>query len=63
MGGMPNPISGRTEVYSWKKDQEGNIIGESPENKFNHACKALAYGLVDRFGFTNSKGQGEIKFF
>jgi len=62
-GGVPNPITGQTAVYSWKKDREGNIVGEVPEDKNNHATKALSYWLVDRFGHTESAGSGDIKFF
>ena len=32
-------------------DRDGNIVGESPEDKNNHGVKAVIYGLVDRFGY------------
>lgn len=52
MGGCPNPFDGQTKVYSWKQDKEGNVVGDVPEDKHNHACKALAYGMVTICGFT-----------
>jgi len=51
MGGCQNPLDGTTKLYKWHQDREGNIIGEIPEDRNNHACKALAYGLIDMFGF------------
>jgi len=51
-GGCPNPITNQTAVYRWKMDKDGSIVNETPEDKNNHAIKALAYGLVDLFGFS-----------
>jgi len=64
MGGCPNPIDGQTKVYKWKTDNDGNITNESPEDKNNHSCKALAYGIVSLFGFTTiEKRRPKIRFF
>jgi len=57
MGGCPNPLTGATAIYSWHTDNNGNVVGEAPEDKNNHASKALAYGIVDMFGFTERKSQ------
>ena len=48
---MPNPFDGQTRAYRWKTDRDGNIVGDTPEDKNNHGVKAVVYGLVDRFGY------------
>ena len=63
LGGCPSPVTKQTAVYSWKKDREGNIVGEVPEDKHNHAVKALAYWLVDSFGYSAAQRPAKIKFF
>jgi hypothetical protein len=63
LGGCPNPITNQSGVYTWKKDKDGQVIGETPEDKNNHACKAMAYGLVDLYGFMNLKKRPKIQFF
>jgi hypothetical protein len=50
-GALPNPFDGQTRAYRWKMDRDGNIVGETPEDKNNHGVKALIYGLVDKFGY------------
>ena len=55
LGGCPNPISGQTEVYQWKTAHDGTVVGKTPEDKNNHAVKAVIYGLVDKFGY--ARGQ------
>jgi hypothetical protein len=50
-GVVPSPFDGQTRAYRWKTDREGNIVGDTPEDKNNHGIKALVYGLVDRFGY------------
>jgi len=47
----PNPFDGQTKAYRWKTDREGNIVGDVPEDKYNHGIKAVIYGLIDRFGY------------
>lgn len=49
MGGCPNPIEGLGK-WLYKTDREGRVFSEVPDDKNNHACKAVIYGLVDRFG-------------
>lgn len=51
LGGCPNPDSGKTAVYEWRKDRDGNILGDVPDDKNNDAVKAVTYGLVDLLGF------------
>jgi len=63
-GGCPNPITNQTAVYRWKTDKEGNVVGEIPDDKNNHAIKALAYGIVNLFGFSSTVlTRPKIKFF
>ena len=65
LGGCPNPHTGQTAVYQWKTDREGHVAGEVPEDKNNHACKALAYGLVNLVGYSSARAPRKtpIKFF
>lgn len=63
LGGCENPLTGQTGVYQWKRDRGGNIIGEMPEDRNNHACKALAYGLVDLVGYSSAHRRAKIRFY
>lgn len=64
MGGCPSPIDGQTKVYSWKTDKEGNTVSEVPEDRHNHACKALAYGIIGMFGYSIAQlKKRKTKFF
>ena len=60
-GSAPNPFDGQTKAYRWKTDREGNIVGEVPEDKYNHAIKAVIYGLVDRFGYGYIENRDRIR--
>ena len=60
-GTSPNPFDGQTRAYRWKIDRDGNIVGEQPEDKNNHAVKALIYGLVDKFGYGHLGHKSFIK--
>ena len=51
-GAVPSPFDGQTRAYRWKTDREGNIVGETPDDKNNHGIKAVIYGLVSRFGYS-----------
>jgi len=51
---------GQDRPYRWKTDREGNIVGTTPEDKFNHGIKAVTYGIVDRYGFSTSKNRNKI---
>jgi hypothetical protein len=52
---------GQDRPYRWKTDREGNIVGTTPEDKFNHGIKAVTYGIVDRYGFSTSKKRDKIQ--
>jgi len=56
LGAYPNPFDGQTKVYSWKMDREGNVIGDEPDDRYNDGCKAIIYGLVERFGLVTTSG-------
>ena len=58
LGAYPSPFyeQPRWEVYSWKTDGEGNIQGNNPDDRFNDGCKAVIYGLVERFGLIVPEG-------
>ena len=60
-GSAPNPFDGQTKAYRWKTDREGNIVGEVPEDKYNHGVKAMIYGLVDSFGYGYIENRGRIR--
>jgi hypothetical protein len=59
-GAAPSPFDGQTRAYRWKIDRDGNIVGQSPEDKNNHGVKALIYGIVDRYGYGYVQGRGRI---
>ena len=61
LGAAPNPFDGQTRVYKWKTDRDGTIVGQSPEDKYNHGVKALIYGIVDRFGYGSIRNRESIK--
>ena len=60
-GAVPNPFTGQTQAYRWKMDRDGNIVGNVPEDKYNHGVKALIYGLVYHFGFSYASDRQKIK--
>ena len=60
-GAVPNPFDGQTRAYRWKVDRDGNIVGNTPEDKYNHGIKALIYGLVYHFGYSYAGGRQKIK--
>lgn len=49
-GGCHSPITGNREIYAYPV-KDGVVISETPEDKNNHAIKAMIYGIVDRFGY------------
>lgn len=63
MGACCNPIDKKVAAYKWRLDKAGNVIGEVPDDKNNHACKALAYGIIDLFGYSPAMRKAKIKFF
>ena len=63
-GAAPNPFTKEAAPYKWKEDRVGTIVGQQPEDKNNHAIKAVIYGLIDRFGYvTRKRGpQGDANY-
>jgi len=51
-GGCLNPETKQIAPYCWKTDRTGVVVGTTPEDKNNHAIKAVIYGLVDLFGYS-----------
>ena len=60
-GAHPSPIDGQTHVYRWKTDKEGAIVGETPEDKYNHGIKAIIYGLIDQYGYAHMGRRRKMK--
>jgi len=50
-GVVPNPFDGQSHAYKWRTDRDGNIVGDTPDDKWNHAIKACIYGLVAELGY------------
>ena len=50
-GFKSNPFDGQTRAYKWKMDRDGNIVGQTPEDRYNHGVKAVIYGLINRYGY------------
>jgi len=60
-GATANPFDGQTKVYQWKVDRDGNIVGNQPQDKYNHGIKALIYGLINHFGYSFVAGKSTIR--
>ena len=60
-GAAPNPFDGQTHAYRWKTDRDGSILGETPEDKYNHAIKALIYGIVEKYGYGYLQNRDKIR--
>lgn len=50
LGLAPNPITHESAPYRWRTSRSGETIGKDPEDKNNHAIKALIYLIMDKFG-------------
>ena len=59
-GAAPNPFDGQTRAYRWKTDRDGVIIGIVPDDKDNHALKAVIYGLVEKYGYEHVGGSNQF---
>ena len=59
-GAVPNPFDGQSRAYRWKMDRDGVIVGQTPEDKYNHGVKAVIYGLVNQFGYGYVANRGKI---
>lgn len=53
MGGGPSPLTGRAP-WSYKLARDGSIVSDAPDDNNNDSCKALAYGLVEMFGYVDA---------
>lgn len=60
LGAYPNPFDNQTHVYSMKKDRDGNIIGDTPDDRWNDGLKAIIYGIVEHYGLTYSDESSEF---
>lgn len=47
--------------YRWKEDRYGDVVGTEPEDKYNHAIKAVIYGLIFNWGYAQSQESRVIK--
>jgi hypothetical protein len=63
-GSVPHPLTGPKKdtiaPYMWSLDNDGNIVGEVPVDKNNHALDALRYGLMHESGYVLSEGTQKI---
>ena len=59
-GASPNPDDGQLRAYRWGTDREGNVVGRVPKDANNDALKAVTYGLIDRFGYTQHTNRRSI---
>jgi hypothetical protein len=50
---LPGPLYGTVAAYRNRLDNDGNIVGELPEKKHDHALDALRNGLVHKFGYAS----------
>jgi len=63
LGAGPHPIApfeGQMRAYSWKVDKDGNVVGETPEDRNNHGLKSIIYGIVDHWGYSIGLSQKKI---
>ena len=60
-GAAAKPFYGQTKVYQWKVDRDGNVVGNQPQDKYNHGIKALIYGLINHFGYSFVTGRSTIQ--
>ena len=62
LGAAMDPFDGRQfHPWRWKQDRAGNLVGPEPMEEYNHACKALIYGIVYNFGYARHQDGDKIK--
>lgn len=49
-GMLPNPFNKTEHPYRWKTDRDGEIMGNEPEDRYNHSWEAVGRGLIVNFG-------------
>lgn len=45
--------------YKRPTDKDGNVTSDEPKDEHNHSMKAIAYGLIDRYGRVDKKRKME----
>jgi hypothetical protein len=60
LGACANPFDDQMHVYTWRTDRDGNVVGKTPRDAFNHGVKAITYGLVSNFGFARTTGASKL---
>jgi hypothetical protein len=61
MGLAPSPVEGGG-IYSYKTDAQGVVVSDTPHDRYNHSCKALAYFLTHEFGHVNRRSVEPISY-
>lgn len=61
MGVGKHPIEGMG-MYKYKTDSNGNVLSEAPVDRDNHACSALAYGLIGHYGTISRSVGGSANY-
>lgn len=61
LGHCLSPLTNKQAVYRWRTDNDGAVVGNTPQDENNHAVKALIYGLVSEFGYSYVKERDKIK--
>lgn len=59
LGAGPNPFDGQMRAYKWKIDRDGQVYGDTPEDKNNHGLRGTVYGIVDLYGYVTSN-RGDV---
>lgn len=49
-GVVPSPFDQQIRPYMWDTDKEGNIVGDTPKDRWNHGLKGLIYLISEHFG-------------
>ena len=61
LGAGPSPLDGQMHPYKWKTDNDGQVVGEVPVDRYNDGIKAATYWLVDHFGYVQSANRSVIR--
>jgi hypothetical protein len=62
LGAAVDPFDGKSyHPWRWKQDRFGEFVGPEPMDEFNHALKAIIYGIVYRFGYAESQSRRLVK--
>jgi len=56
-GCKPPPNIEQGGMYKMKMDKVGTVLSEKPDDKHNHAIKALIYAIVSRYGLAPKRGR------